>query len=79
MPGTYFTAKKEDDLEIVLHIPPEMEINKMWLEKLGFQDKGQLALRLKKGLYSLKTVETVVQLDALRDHNVFGFQSDLYR
>lgn len=53
VPSAYVKSKKEDDLEILLHIPHGMEIKKL-LEKLRVQDERQLALKIKKGLYILK-------------------------
>ena len=54
VPSAYVKAEKEEDLEILLHIPQGIDIDAELLEKLGVKDKRHLALRLKKGLYGLK-------------------------
>nr|BAP68980.1 RxLR effector candidate protein [Hyaloperonospora arabidopsidis Emoy2] len=50
VPSAYVKADKEEGFEILLHIPQGMEIEAKLLDKFGVQDKGHLALRLKKGL-----------------------------
>ena len=54
VPSAYVKADKEEGFEILLHIPQGMEIEAKLLDKFGVQDKGHLALRLKKGLYRLQ-------------------------
>ncbi|OWZ00803.1 Pol Polyprotein [Phytophthora megakarya] len=54
VPSAYVKADKEEEMEILLHIPREMDISIELLRKLGVKDKRQLSLRLKKGLYGLK-------------------------
>nr|CCA19288.1 PREDICTED: similar to pol polyprotein putative [Albugo laibachii Nc14] len=54
VPSAYIKAEKEDNLKIILHIPQGKEFDHELLQKLGVRDKRQVALKLKKGLYSLK-------------------------
>lgn len=53
MPSAYIKAEKENDLEILLHIPQGMVVGSMLMNNLDFRYKGQRALRLEKGLYGL--------------------------
>lgn len=54
MPSAYIKAEKENDLEILLHIPQGMVVGSMLMNNLDFRYKTQLALRLEKILYGLK-------------------------
>ena len=54
VPSAYVKFEKEEDLEILLHIPQGIDIDAELLEKLGVKDKRHLALRLKKSMYGLK-------------------------
>ncbi|OWZ05867.1 Pol Polyprotein, partial [Phytophthora megakarya] len=54
VPSAFVKADKEAEIKILLCIPLGMEISQELLKLLDIKDKRELALRLKKGLYSLK-------------------------
>ena len=71
----YVKAEKEDDLEILLHIPQGMVVDS---KKLGVQNKRQHALKLQKGSYGLKESGRLWNLMFHYIFDVFGFQSMLH-
>ncbi|GAB9471215.1 unnamed protein product, partial [Globisporangium polare] len=54
VPNAYAKADKENDLEILLHIPRGMAFTAHELLALGVSSANELVLRLKKSLYGLK-------------------------
>uniref|UniRef100_A0AAV1U804 Reverse transcriptase Ty1/copia-type domain-containing protein n=1 Tax=Peronospora matthiolae TaxID=2874970 RepID=A0AAV1U804_9STRA len=57
VPSAYVKAEKDEGLEILLHILKGTDIEAKLLDKFGVQDKGNLALTLKRVCMDLNSLE----------------------